>query len=99
MGFKGRIKHPNGTMLFMSTPVSKVIGQKETLRVVDKGIPINNPGTNYFAGKTSDMIIIFDIQIPSTIDSVKYNSVIKEMLKWDVPEIYPNTEDVVVDFT
>lgn len=87
IGFKGRIKHPNGTMLFCSTKEGKVMGQSEMVRIPGKGIPINNRGS------VSDLIVIFDIQMPSNIDTHKYTSVVKEMLRWDVPDITPNSNE------
>ena len=87
IGFKGRIKHPSGAMLFCSTKEGKVTGQSEMVRIPGKGIPINN------RGNVSDLIIIFDIQMPSNIDTSKYTNIIKEMLKWDVPEITPNLNE------
>ena len=86
IGFKGRIKHPNGTMLFCSTKEGKVMGQSEMVRIPGKGIPTNN------RGGVSDLIVIFDIQMPSTIDT-KYTGVVKEMLRWDVPDVTPNSNE------
>ena len=90
IGFKGRIKHPNGSMLFFSTKEGKVIGQSEMVRISGKGIPIND------RGNFSDLIIIFDIQMPSNIDVVKYRNCIKEMLRWDVPDIHPNLNEEII---
>jgi DnaJ-class molecular chaperone len=87
IGFKGRIKHPSGTMLFCSTKEGKVMGQSEMVRIPGKGIPVNNRGS------VSDLIVIFDIQMPSNIDTEKYTGVIKEMLRWDVPDVTPNSNE------
>lgn len=87
IGFKGRIKHPNGTMLFCSTKEGRVVGQSEMARIPGKGIPTNN------RGGVSDLIVIFDIQMPSSIDTAKYTGVVKEMLRWDVPDVTPNSNE------
>lgn len=86
IGFKGRIKHPNGKMLFCSTKAGSVISQSQMIRIPGKGIPINS------RGNVSDLIVIFNIQMPSSID-MKYANTIKQMLQWDVPDITPNLND------
>jgi DnaJ-class molecular chaperone len=86
IGFKGRIKHPDGTMLFCCTKEGKVMSQSEMVRIPGKGIPINK------RGNVSDLIVIFDIQMPSSIDG-KYTGVVKEMLRWDVPDVTPNSNE------
>jgi DnaJ-class molecular chaperone len=89
LGFKGRIKHPNGTMMFCSTNKGKIIRQNEIIRIMNKGIPIDN------RGNMSNLLLVFEVNMPSSID-LKYESVIKEMLKFDVPNITPGeNEDTI----
>lgn len=83
LGFKGRLKHPNGTALFFTR--NKIISNNQTVRVKRKGLPLQ--GNNM-----SDLIVRFEVHMPSHIEE-KYHPVIKEMLKFDVPEINPNENE------
>lgn len=87
-GFKGRLKHPDGSMLFFQTPANKVLKNNEHIHVKRRGIPVD---TN----RTSDLVLVFDINMPSVIDE-KYKGVIKEMLRFDVPEIMPNSNEETI---
>jgi len=89
LGFKGKVRHPNGETLILSTPKHKVIRNDEVLRVKGKGIPV-------VKGGYSDLVVVFDVTIPNTFDYEKYAPVIKEMFGWDVPDIIPSATDVQV---
>jgi DnaJ-class molecular chaperone len=91
LGFKGRIKHPDKTMFFVQTQSQKIIGQHQTMRIPGKGIPCNP------RGGVSDLIVVFDIHMPTDIDVSKYGGVIKEMLRFDVPELTPNVGEEVIN--
>jgi len=90
LGFKGRIKHPNKSMFFVKTQPNIIIGQHQTMRIPGKGIPCNQ------RGGMSEMIVVFDIHMPTDIDVSKYTTVIKEMLHFDVPELVANEGEEVV---
>lgn len=90
LGFKGRIKHPDKTMFFVQTQGRKIIGQHQTMRIPGKGLPCNP------RGGMSDLIVVFDIHMPTDIDVSKYGSVIKEMLRFDVPDLTPNAGEEVI---
>lgn len=86
-GFKGRLKHPDGSMMFF-TSTNKVIKNNERVHVRRRGIPIDQV-------KNSDLVLIFDINMPQSIDD-KYKPMIKEMLRFDVPEIMPNSNEETI---
>jgi len=90
LGFKGRIKHPNKSMFFIETRTNLIIGQHQTMRIPGKGLPCNQ------RGGVSEMIVVFDIHMPSDINVSKYSKVIKEMLQFDVPELVANTDEEVI---
>jgi DnaJ-class molecular chaperone len=89
LGFTGKIKHPSGETLVVSTSKETVIQHQSTLRVLGKGIPTHNG--------TSDLLMVFDVSLPLKFNSEKYDNVIKEMFGWDVPEIIKLPNDVIVD--
>lgn len=88
LGYKGRVKHPNGSMLFCKTRPGKVTKNNEIIRIPNKGLPIDN-------GRMSHLLIVFEVNMPVSLDS-KYHSVIKEMLQFDVPEISPNPNEETI---
>lgn len=90
LGFKGRIKHPNKSMFFIETQSNLIIGQHQTMRIPGKGLPRDK------RGGMSDMIVVFDINMPTDIDVSKYTTVIKEMLRFNVPELVPNVGEEVI---
>jgi DnaJ-class molecular chaperone len=90
LGFKGRIKHPDKSMFFVETQSNLIIGQHQTMRIPGKGIPCNQ------RGGMSEMIVVFDIHMPTDIDVSKYSIVIKEMLRFDVPELVANEGEEVI---
>lgn len=87
-GFKGRLKHPDGSMMFFQTSENKVLKNNEHIYVRNRGIPVNQ-------NKNSDLVLVFDINMPQSIDE-KYNRVVKEMLRFDVPEIMPNSNEETI---
>ena len=88
LGFKGRIKHPNGTMLFCETPPGKIMKNNEIVRIPNKGLPIDR-------NRMSHLVIVFDITMPAAVDS-KYHAMIKEMLRFDVPNIHANNDEETI---
>lgn len=87
-GFKGRLKHPDGSMMFFQTPENKVLKNNEHIYVRNRGIPVHQ-------NKNSDLVLVFDINMPQSIDE-KYKGVVKEMLRFDVPEIMPNSNEETI---
>lgn len=90
LGFKGKLRHPNGKTLVLNTPEGKVIRNSDVLKASGLGIPTHR-------GNTSDLIVIFDVTLPASFDRSKYAHVIKEMFNWDVPDIVSNPSDVTVN--
>jgi DnaJ-class molecular chaperone len=88
LGFQCKLKHPNGEMLFIKSPPNKVIQNNMVLTAKGKGIPT-------IRGPLSNLIVMFEVEIPSSFDSEKYGSVLKEMFGWDVPEIKQTPGDVL----
>jgi DnaJ-class molecular chaperone len=87
-GFKGRLKHPDGRMMFFETSVNKVLKNNEHIYVRRRGIPVDQH-------KNSDLVLVFDINMPQSIDE-KYKGIVKEMLRFDVPEIMPNSNEETI---
>ena len=75
-------------MLFIKSPPNKVIQNNMVLTAKGKGIPT-------IRGPLSNLIVMFEVEIPSSFDSEKYGSVLKEMFGWDVPEIKQTPVDVL----
>lgn len=90
LGFSGRVKHPNGETLLLTTAKHKVIQHNTAMRVLGKGLPTQN-------GSNSDMIVFFDVSLPVTFNVEKYAPLVKEMFGWDVPDIGAQTHDVCVE--
>ena len=90
LGFIGRVKHPNGETLLLTTAKHKVIQHNTAMRVIGKGIPTQK-------GSSSDLIVMFDVSLPSKFDVDKYTPIIKEMFGWDVPDITKQPHDVCVE--
>ena len=88
LGFQCKLKHPNGEMLFIKSPPNKVIQNNTVLTAKGKGLPT-------IRGTVSNLLIMFEVEIPSAFDSAKYGDVLKEMFGWDVPEMKCNPGDVV----
>lgn len=90
LGFIGRVKHPSGETLLLTTAKHKVIQHNTAMRVIGKGIPTHN-------GSSSDLIVLFDVSLPSKFDVDKYTPIIKEMFGWDVPDIVKQPHDICVE--
>lgn len=88
LGFQCKLKHPNGEMLFIKSPPNKVIQNNMVLTAKGKGIPT-------VRGPFSNLMVMFEVEIPSSFDSERYGAVLKEMFGWDVPEIKHTPGDVV----
>lgn len=88
IGFQCKLKHPNGEMMFIKSPPNKVIQNNMVLTAKGKGIPTNR-------GPFSNLIVMFEVDIPSSFDAEKYGSVLNEMFGWDVPEIKQAPGDVL----
>lgn len=88
LGFKGRVKHPNGTMLFCSTRPGKITKNNEAVCIPNKGLPIDHT-------RKSNLIIVFDVNMPASVDP-KYHPVIKEMLRFDVPDMSAGANEETV---
>ena len=87
-GFRGRLKHPDGSMMFFQTDHNRVIKNNDKIYVPRRGIPIDK-------NRNSDLLLIFDINMPQSIEE-KYKPVVKEMLRFDVPEIMPNENEETI---
>lgn len=88
LGFSCKLKHPDGTMLFIKSPPNKVIQNNMVLRAKGKGIPT-------VRGSLSDLLIMFEVEIPSTFDREKDGPVLRTMFSFDVPELKPSPTDIV----
>lgn len=87
-GFKGRLKHPDGSMMFFKTSDNKVIKNNQHSNVRCRGIPVDH-------NKVSDLVLVFVINMPQSIDD-KYKPIVKEMLRFDIPEIMPNSNEETI---
>lgn len=88
LGFKGKLKHPNGSMLFLRS--DKVVQNGTVLRAKNKGLPTIH-------GRVSDLMVIFEVEIPSNFDKEKYGSVVRDIFNWDVPELTQSPSDILTD--
>ena len=88
LGFSCKLKHPDGTMLFVKSPHNKVIQNNMVLRAKGKGLPT-------VRGSVSDLLIRFEVDIPSTFDREKHGPAIRTVFGFDVPELKPSPTDII----
>lgn len=88
LGFQCKLKHPNGTMMFIKSPQNKVITNNMVLRAKGKGLPT-------LRGMLSDLLVMFDVEIPSNFDKEKHGHLIKDIFGFDVPELVQNPMDIL----
>ena len=91
LGFTTRIKHPNGTYMYIKTPKNMVINDKTKYIHKGMGMPLDcNMGL-------SKLIVIFDIIMPSKFDSEKHEQSVKTMFGFTVPTIIQKSTDKFIE--
>ena len=85
LGFSCKLKHPDGSMLFIQSPPNKVIQNNMVLRARGKGLPTIRG--------LSDLLVMFEVEIPSTFDREKHQETVRAMFGFDVPELKPSPTD------
>jgi DnaJ-class molecular chaperone len=95
VGYTGKIKHPDGSMLFLHSPKDRVVRDGQILTCKLKGIPLSGEHTQ----QTSDFVVVFHVIMPVKIDSDKYRSLLKEVFDCNVPTILRRDSDVDVQLT
>lgn len=93
IGYRGKIKHPNGKMLYITTPKNVVIGHETIFRCKHIGVPTGD--SNGF----SDLVVIFSLIMPKTIDSEKHRSHIMDIFECNVPLIEKRDDDIDVSLS
>lgn len=88
LGFQCKLKHPNGTMMFIKSPPNKVITNNMVLRAKGKGIPT-------LRGVLSDLLVMFEVEIPTNVDKEKHGNQIKEIFGFDVPDLVQTPSDIL----
>jgi DnaJ-class molecular chaperone len=91
VGYRGKIKHPNGKMMYLSTPENVVVGNESVFHFKGGGVPM---GEN---GSSSDLVVAFDVIMPKTIDSVKHREALLDIFDCNVPVIAKKNDDVIVE--
>lgn len=89
VGYVGKIRHPSGRMLYISTPKNRVI--KDGERMVCKGMGIN------FDSMESDFVVIFNVTLPTRIDVDKHRQVLQDVFECNVPIIIKSNSDLEVN--
>lgn len=95
VGYKGKIKHPDGSMLFLQSPKDMIIRDGQILTCKFKGIPLSGE----HAQSTSDFVVIFHVIVPVRIDSDKYRSLLREVFDCNVPTILQRPSDIDIQLT
>lgn len=90
IGYRGKIKHPNGQMLYISTPPDTVITNDAVFRCKGIGLPFDNGQT------LSDIIVVFNVIMPKRINSEMYRTQLMDIFECNVPLIVKKDEDVHV---
>lgn len=91
LGFTSRIKHPNGSYVYIKSPPNVVLNEKTKYMYKGMGLPLDcNMGL-------SKLIVLFDIIMPSTFDSVKHEASVKNMFGFTVPKIIKKSTDIQID--
>jgi DnaJ-class molecular chaperone len=91
-GYVGKIKHPNGKMLYISTPKNRVIHDNEQMTC--KGL-----GINLGSGAVSDFVVRFNVLMPKFIDADVHRDALRNVFECNVPNIIKNDTDVTVNLT
>jgi DnaJ-class molecular chaperone len=91
VGYRGKIKHPNGKMMYLTTPENQIVGHEMVFKAKGAGVPSSEDGTS------SDLVVIFSVIMPKTIDSVKHRTALMEVFDCNVPIITKKDDDFVVE--
>ena len=91
-GYVGKIRHPNGKMLFISTPKNRVIHDNEHMSYKCLGI-------NLGSGVVSDFVVRFKVSMPKCIDVDAHRDVLRTVFECNVPTIIKKPSDIDVALT
>ena len=95
VGYIGKIKHPNGKMLYISTPKNKVIKDGELMTCKGLGI---NVGIDH-SRAVSDFVVVFHVTMPAHVDVDAHRQVLKTVFECNVPTIIKKPSDIDVALT
>jgi DnaJ-class molecular chaperone len=90
VGYRGKIRHPNGQMLYITTPKDVVIDSTSRFRYPGLGLSLGSQDT------MSALIVEFTVIIPRKIDSLRYKDTLMEIFECNVPVIIKKDDDVDV---
>jgi DnaJ-class molecular chaperone len=92
VGYTGKIKHPNGSMLYLYSPKDQVVRDGQILTCKFKGIPLSAD----YPQSTSDFVVVFNVIMPVKIDSDKYRILLRQVFDCNVPAILRRPSDIDV---
>ena len=90
IGYRGKIRHPNGQMLYISTPKDVVIDSSTRFRYPGLGLSLDTRDA------MSDLVVLFTVIIPKKIDSMRFRDQLLEIFECNVPIIIKKDDDMDV---